>query len=128
MGLEQDIVARLLADKDIVAVISNRIAPEQEAQVSALAGGYVVYRRPSGAPLQALDGPTDTTEEQIILTCWDESYKKAKTLGGLVRASLDGWEEAGMVLDDEYDEFVPASDDSEKPLNGVTLEFTALYS
>ena len=88
MSIEQGLVAHLLADAGVSALIGNRVHPGAIPQDGAIPA--VVYLRVSSARSVDLDGPSDFVQVRMRLDLWDNTYGGSKALGDAVRAALNG--------------------------------------
>lgn len=107
--MEEAIVAYLLADSTLSALVSTRVFPLSRLQGSALPA--VTYQRISGAPLYADDGEAGLTEARLQVDTWAETYSAAKTAARAVIDRLSAVRDVTqsgvtfryIMLDDERD-------------------------
>jgi hypothetical protein len=88
--MEEAIIARLLADSGLAAIVGTRVFPGSRPQGSALPA--VVMNRISGGPLYADDGEVGLEQARIQIDCWAESYGEAKLLARAVTACLSAFD------------------------------------
>lgn len=88
MTLEQGLVAHLLADSPVAAIVSNRIHPSAVPQGGATPA--IVYNRISSLRDVDMDGPMDFIQVRLRIDCWSTSYGGAKDLASAVRVALNG--------------------------------------
>ena len=91
--MEEAIIARLLADPGVTAIVGTRVHPGSVPQGTALPA--IVFNRVDGAPLYSDDGEAGLETERVQIDCWSDSYSEAKRLARAVRASLSAF--AGTV-------------------------------
>jgi hypothetical protein len=87
MTFEADLVAHLVADSGIVAVVSNRIRPIVRKQGES--NPCITYHRVAGVPMADLDGlDGKLIDIRLQLDCWAAGFEAAAALGELVRTRL----------------------------------------
>jgi hypothetical protein len=88
--MEEAVIARLLADSGVAAIVGTRVFPGSRPQGSALPAA--VLNRISGGPLYADDGEVGLEQGRIQVDCWAETYTAAKTLARAVTAALSAFD------------------------------------
>lgn len=87
--MEEALVAFLLADAGLSALVSDRITWGSRPQASALPA--VVLHRIDGLRSYSADGPSGLVSSRVQVDCWGASYGSAKGLGRAVIARLSGY-------------------------------------
>lgn len=126
--MEEAIVAYLLADSTLSALVSTRVFPLSRLQGSALPA--VTYQRISGAPLYADDGEVGLTEARLQVDTWAETYSTAKTAARAVIDRLSAVRDVTqsgvtfryIMLDDERD-FREEGSNAAQYLYRVSMDF-----
>ena len=90
--MEENLIAHLLADSGLSALVSTRVHPGSLPQDSALPA--VVVNRISGAPQYDDKGETGLNEARIQLDCWAGTYSLAKLVARAVIARLSAFDGA----------------------------------
>ena len=88
--MEEAIIARLLADSGVAAIVGTRVFPGSRPQNAALPSA--VLNRISGGPLYADDGEVGLEQGRIQVDCWAETYTGAKLLARAVTACLSAFD------------------------------------
>ena len=88
--MEEALIARLLADSGVAAVVGTRVFPGARPQASALPA--IVLNRISGGPEYADDGEVGLEQGRIQIDCWAATYSEAKLLARAVTACLSAFE------------------------------------
>lgn len=115
MSVEAGLIAYLLADTDVSALVSTRIKPLQLAENTALPG--ITINRVSTSPVHKHNGKATEFRTRFQLDIWAETFSSAKALCTKVRLALDGYSGTmgayrvdSVVLLDEVDDFEPEND------------------
>lgn len=126
--VEKGIVALLLADSNVAALVGTRVYPAITRQTQERPN--VVYQRLTTNRISTQDGPTGSADCLLQLSCWADTYKAARTLAEKVRLALDGYAgtSASVVIDgifvqDEQDMPTPPDSGDEVGVYGVRLDF-----
>ena len=88
MSIESGLVAHLLADSAVAAIIGEKVHPGVIPQ-----GGTppaIVYTRVSSIRTLDMDGPGTLVEVRLRIDCWHTSYAGVKSLADAVRSALNG--------------------------------------
>ena len=88
MSIEQGLVAHLLADAGVSAIVGTSVHPGVRPQGGSLPA--IVYVRVSTARTVDLDGPSDFVQVRMRLDLWDNTYAGSKALADAVRLALNG--------------------------------------
>ena len=88
MTIEQGLVAHLLADGPVAAIIGTAVHPGKIPQGAPLPA--IVYSRSSSIRENTLAGPSDLVKVRMRLDCWHTTYADAKALADAVRIALNG--------------------------------------
>jgi hypothetical protein len=88
--MEEAIIARLLADSGVAAIVATRVFPGSRPQGSALPAA--VLNRISGGPEYADDGEVGLEQGRMQIDCWAATYGEAKLLARAVTACLSAFE------------------------------------
>jgi hypothetical protein len=88
MSIEQGLVAHLLADGTVAAIISNKVHPGAIPQNGTLPA--IVYNRISSLRDVDMGGPSSFVRVRMRVDCWHTSYAGVKALADAVRAALNG--------------------------------------
>ena len=133
MSIETELVAFLIADSAVAALIERRMFPvfaPHDADAP-----YIVYRRMTTPRLSTMGGP-GTAHPTFRLTCWAMTYAGAIDLGNAVRGALDGqkgplWGDIqvqSVSLENESDAFTPSVELEEEQMLGRQLDFEIWHS
>lgn len=87
MTAEEGIVAELLADAAVSALVSARVFRLLPQNVTYPA---ISYQRISTERFNTLDGPNDLTQIRIQVDSWAATYAAVKALATAVRQALNG--------------------------------------
>jgi hypothetical protein len=85
--IESKVIALLLANTAIAAIVGTRVYPVDLPQGAALPAISVL--RISGSQLYAGDGPVGLDNARIQVECWAGTYTTSKALPSLVRVAAD---------------------------------------
>ena len=106
--MEEALIAHLLSDSGVSALVSNRVHPGSLPQGAVLPA--IVMNRISGGPQYADEGETGLNEARVQFDCWADSYPQAKRVARAVTARLSAFVGtvgattfAHILLDDERD-------------------------
>lgn len=88
MTIEQGLVAELLADSGVSAVVGTKVHPGAIPQGQSLPA--IVYNRISTPRDVALGGPVNVVGIRFRIDCWHTSYASVKALAAAVRSALNG--------------------------------------
>ena len=88
MTIEQGLVAELLADSAVSAIVSTRVHPGAIPQKGALPA--IVYTRVSSLRTVDMDGPSDFVQVRLRVDCWHTSKSGVSSLADAVRLALNG--------------------------------------
>jgi hypothetical protein len=97
LGLEEAMIAKLLATAAVTDLVSTRVYPGSVPQASAMPA--IVVNRISGTPIYTDDGESGLQTARLELDCWGDTYSSAKTVARAVIAALSGF--VGTVDDVE---------------------------
>src|SRR5688500_1096601 len=123
--MEEALIARLLADSGVAAIVTTRVFPGARPQGSPLPA--LVMNRISGGPLYADDGEVGLQQARIQVDCWAETYAGAKLLARAVTVSLSAFEGTVGATTFEFIELENERDLREGGGNAATYPFrTAL--
>lgn len=89
MMIEEALVAHLLADADVSALIDDRIFPNVAPQDAALP--LLVYQRISSPRVRSQSGPSGLAHPRFQIRAKAATYAGARDLANKVRVSLDGF-------------------------------------
>ncbi len=131
MTLEEAVVAYLVADTTLTALVSQRIYPVQAPQATTVA--YVTYERVTGNPFQDHGGSGG-----VGALCWArlsfsacaQTYTAAKAIVAEIRARLDGFRGTlsgvviGAILSEEDADL---GLDDQTRMQMVAVDFRILY-
>lgn len=119
MSFGKALVAWAADEPDIVALVGDRVQPNETAQ--DMPRPYVTYQKVSGSPLGALDGPSGLINETWQISIVADTYSEVEELGLLFRGTrgnikLDGYsgtigdvEIRSIRCEDERDVNIPPS-------------------
>lgn len=83
------LIALLLSDPAIAALVATRIYPGARPQGSSLAA--LVLNKISGAPVYTDDGESALTSMRVQIDAWGATYTEAELLARGVKARLSGF-------------------------------------
>jgi len=86
--IEQGLVAELLADAGVSALVGTRVHPHVIPQDGELPA--ITYQRISSQREMQMDGPLSLIRVRMQVDCWSSSYSGAKSLADAVRSALNG--------------------------------------
>jgi hypothetical protein len=89
LGLEEAMIAKLLATTAVTDLVSTRVYPGSVPQASTMPA--IVVNRISGTPIYTDDGESGLQTARLELDCWGETYSSAKTVARAVIAALSGF-------------------------------------
>ena len=87
--MEQALIAKLLADGGISALVGNRVFPISRDQASALPA--VTFGTVSNVPIYTNDGEAGIAEARMQIDCWGASYPSAKLTAQAVKSALSAF-------------------------------------
>jgi len=87
MTVEEGLVAELLADAGVSALVGTRVYRLLPQNVTYPA---IQYQRISAERFNTLDGPNDLTQIRMQVDSWSDSYEQVKALATAVRQALNG--------------------------------------
>lgn len=87
--MEEALIAKLLADGGLAALVSNRIYPVARPQGSMLPSIAVAIV--SNVPVYANDGEAGIAEARVQIDCWGATYGSVKMVARAVTASLSAF-------------------------------------
>ncbi len=128
--MEQALVALMLADAGITALVSTRIQWVFGPQAST--SPYIVMSRVSGVRDYSYQGPTTFIESRVQIDCWGLTYASTKEVARACETKLSGYrgiqgttDFKGMFLENERDGF----EDDQTPTRHfrVSLDFMILH-
>lgn len=94
--MEEQIIAALLADPDVSALVGNKVYPGRVPQ--GVLPPAIVFNTVASVPEYADGGEIGLTESSIQIDCWAETYGSAKVISRAVSKLLSGkWFTAGDV-------------------------------
>lgn len=126
MTLEEAIVAALIADAGVNALIGGRVYHIQKPAKPVYPA--ITYERISTVPDLTLDGPSTFTEVTIEIDCWGAGIAEARALAEAVKTLLNGHmgdlqgvliQYARMVNQDDF-----ADIDGDFKVRRVSLDFS----
>ena len=88
MSIEQGLVAHLLADSAVSAIVGTRVHPGAVPQGGTTPA--IVYARASSDREVDMDGPSDFVQVRMRVDCWHTTYAGVKALADAVRVALNG--------------------------------------
>lgn len=91
MSIETGVVAHLIADGPVNALIAGRVHPWKVPQAKALPGPTITYEMVGDTPHRALSGPLDRTRPRFRFHCWADTSLVAADLAAKVLTALDGF-------------------------------------
>ena len=132
-SIEQALVAEILAESTITAIIADRIYPlliPQDVTLPAIA-----YQVISGPVSYHHDGPDRYTIKRIQLTCQAQTYAAVKALVDAIKAHLSGYvgnlgslsNVRGLFFDSEIDGRGLLYAPPEDTVKTVRLDITPQY-
>ena len=92
MSLESGLVAELLADAGVAAIVGTKVHPELIPQNGTLPA--LVYTRMATLREQQLAGPQSMALARVRIDCWHTSAAGVWALADAVRSALDVGEKA----------------------------------
>ena len=91
MSIETGLVAHLIADGPVNALVAGRVHPWKVPQAKTLPGPTITYEMVGDTSHRALSGPLDRTRPRFRIHCWAATSIVAADLAAKVRTSLDGF-------------------------------------
>jgi len=88
--MEEALIAVLLADTALAALVGNSVFPVARPQGSTLPA--IVLHRIGSAPLNADDGEVGLENARMQIDCWARTYTEAKHTAHAVMLRLSGFE------------------------------------
>jgi hypothetical protein len=129
--MEEALIAKLLTDSGVAALVGTRIHPGVRPQGSALPA--IVFNMIWANPSYSDDGEDGIAEARVQLDCWGATYTEAKTLARAVKRALSafGGMSAGVrfryiTLDLEHD-IQEAGGNAESYPFRTSLDFIIVY-
>jgi uncharacterized protein DUF3168 len=129
--MEEALIAKLLADAGVAALVGTRVHPGARPQASTLPA--IVCNAISANPSYSDDGEDGIAEARVQLDCWGATYSSAKTTARAVKAALsafDGTVSAVrfryIALDLEHDIQETGADSAAYPFR-TSLDFLVVY-
>jgi hypothetical protein len=89
--VEESLVALLLADAGLEALVTNRINWNVKPQASGLPA--IILTEASGTPDYHAQGPSGLVESRVQVDVWGKTYGQMKTVARAVEARLSGMRE-----------------------------------
>lgn len=86
--MEENLIARLLANAGVAAIVGTRVYPGARPQGSALPA--LVLNKISGAPVYDDEGEAGLLTARMQIDAWGITYTAAKLLARAVRDCLSG--------------------------------------
>lgn len=106
--MEEALIAKLLADGGVAALVGTRVYPVARPQGSVFPA--VTLATVSNVPVYTNDGESGIAEARVQIDCWGETYGSVKTAARAVIAALsaffgtvDGTVFQYVLLDGERD-------------------------
>lgn len=128
--LEEGLVAHLVADVNVDAVIGDRIYKEHLPQEPTYP--MVVYSRATTQRQLTLDGPTGLTTASITVDCIAETAASVASTSAVIKNSLDGLmgDLGGTTVQIVYytDEADFSTFDGDKEYRVISLTFNAILN
>jgi hypothetical protein len=93
--IEADLVAHLLADAGVAALVETRVYPERFPPGGPMPA--VTYQRVFGAEGVTHDGPDGLARARFQVDCWAASYGEAAALGEAVSDALKAFPGARLI-------------------------------
>lgn len=123
--MEETIIAFLLADPALAALIGDRLTPGVRTQGASLPA--LVFNLISDLPDYTNDGPSGLAQARIQLDAYGETYAQAKAVqrataarvSGL-RVTIGGWAIQGVFQQNARDTF---THDAPEKIPGVSTDF-----
>ena len=129
--MEEALIAKLLTDSGVAALVGTRIHPGVRPQGTALP--TIVFNMISANPSYSDDGEDGIAEARIQLDCWGATYTDAKKTARAVKTALSGF--GGTVnsvrfryiaLDLEHDMQETGADAASYPFR-TSLDFIIVF-
>lgn len=86
--MEEALIAHLLGDSALTAVVGTRIHPVSIPQASLFPA--IAVTRIDGAPLYADEGEVGLADPRIHIDCWGATYKDVKLIARKVVSRMNG--------------------------------------
>ena len=129
--MEEALIAKLLADAGVSALVGARVYPGMRPQAGLLPA--VVFNMISKNPSYSDDGEDGITEARVQLDCWGATYTDAKKAARAVTAALSAFDGmmSGvrfryMTLDLEHDMQETGANADSYPFR-TSLDFIVVY-
>ena len=87
--MEEALIAKLLADSGVSALVGTHIHPGVRPQAGPLPA--IVFNMISANPSYSDDGEDGIEEARIQLDCWGATYSSAKTVARAVKAAVSAF-------------------------------------
>lgn len=87
--MQEDLIARLIADAPLAALVGSRINWVRRPQASALPA--VVLQTISNVPSYTFDGETNFSDARVQVDCFALTYASARAVAQAVSSSLSGY-------------------------------------
>lgn len=130
--MEEALIAYLLADAGVAALVATRVTPGKRTQGGDLPA--IVFHLVSGAPEYDDQGTTGLVDSTIQIDCWASTYTGAKLVARAVKAALqdfdgtiDGVEFQAVFLEAERD-FAPSGGGQAEYLHRTSLDFNPWHT
>lgn len=100
MSVEAAVFGALTGSEALAALVGTRIYAIKLPQKPAYPA--VTYRKLTGAPDYALDGPTGDVQASFTISLWAKTYEDTKTAAPAVKATMEA---AGYQCVDDSDDY-----------------------
>lgn len=87
--MEEGLIAKLLADGGVAALVSTRVFPGRRPQASPLPA--IVLHTISGEPIYTDQGEAGLASARVQFDCWGETYASAKGVARAVKSALSAF-------------------------------------
>lgn len=122
------LVAFLLADSGIAAVVGTRVCPMRLPQ--GVKGDSIVYTRVSGEGDHHMQGPSGLARVRMQIDAWSKTIPAAAALANLVKELIDGYqgtmglvEVQGIFFDGEREDY-----DDTAEMYRVSRDYIIVYA
>ena len=129
--MEEALIAKLLADAGVSALVGTRVYPGVRPQATALPA--IVFNMISANPSYSDDGEDGIAEARVQLDCWGATYTDAKKAARAVKAALsafggtvNGVRFRYITLDLEHDIQETGANSESYPFR-TSLDFIVVY-
>ena len=129
--MEEALIAKLLADVGVAALVSTRVYVGARPQASLLPA--IVVNVVSAIPSYSDDGEDGIEDARVQIDCWGETYSSAKLVSRAVKTALSAFD--GIVsgitfrfisLDLEHDLRESGADTADFPFR-TSLDFIVTF-